>query len=288
MSPGFAGDKLVALTFDDGPDEKYTPEILRILAERKAKATFFVIGRNAVRNPDLLKRIYAEGHDIGNHTYSHRDLLKSTTRDIEIELNGTQRVIESRLGIHTILFRAPYASPNFKKELEAPRVIETADRLGYLTTTASVDAFDWTAATPAQIVERVAGGIERGRGQVVLMHDSGGNRRPTVAALPVILDRLSQQGFKFVTLHELIGKERGEVMPVIGGGQLAMKAGLNIRLACMINHGGARGGIALRAGRGRRARRASASLRRGGGLRPETSASARRSFRAVGRSLFRC
>jgi peptidoglycan/xylan/chitin deacetylase (PgdA/CDA1 family)/spore germination protein YaaH/GT2 family glycosyltransferase len=233
VSPGFAGDKLVALTFDDGPDEKYTGQILDILAERNAKATFFIIGRNAVRNPDLLKRIYAEGHDIGNHTYSHRDLLKSTTGDIELELNGTQRVIESQLGIHTILFRAPYASPNFKKELEAPRVIETADRLGYLTTTASVDAFDWTAATPAQIVERVAGGIERGRGQVVLMHDSGGNRRPTVAALPVILDRLSSQGFKFVALHDLIGKERGEVMPVIGGEQLALKAGLNIRLACM-------------------------------------------------------
>ena len=235
VSPKFAGPKLVALTFDDGPDEKYTPEILRILAEKKVKATFFVIGRNALRKPEVLKRIYEEGHDLGNHTYSHPDLLTTPTREIEMELNATQRVLESRLGIHTILFRAPYASPNFKKELEAPRVLETANRLGYLTVTASVDAFDWAAATPAQLEHRVTGGIEGGRGQIILMHDSGGNRKPTVAALPGIIDRLSQQGFKFVTLHELIGKARGDVMPSINGGQLATKAGLNIRLASMIS-----------------------------------------------------
>ena len=185
VSPKFAGPKLLALTFDDGPDEKYTPEILRILAEKKAKATFFVIGRNALRNPELLKRIYEEGHDLGNHTYSHSDMLTTPTHQIEMELNATQRVLESHLGIHTIFFRAPYASPNFKKEFEAPRVLETANRLGYLTVTASVDAFDWAAATPKQIEERIAGGVERGRGQVILMHDSGGNRKPTVAALPL-------------------------------------------------------------------------------------------------------
>jgi peptidoglycan-N-acetylglucosamine deacetylase len=234
ICPKFAGPKLLALTFDDGPDEKYTPEILRILAAKNAKATFFVIGRNAVRNAKLLKKIFDDGHDIGNHTYTHPDLLATPSREIEMELNGTQRVLESQLGVRTLFFRAPYSSPGYEKELEAPRVMGIAHRLGYLTVTASVDAFDWAAATSAQIEARVVSGVERGRGQVILMHDSGGDRKLTVEALPAIIDRLSQQGFKFVTLHELIDKSRADVMPAVVGEQLPEKVGLNIRLVSMM------------------------------------------------------
>jgi cellulose synthase/poly-beta-1,6-N-acetylglucosamine synthase-like glycosyltransferase/peptidoglycan/xylan/chitin deacetylase (PgdA/CDA1 family)/spore germination protein YaaH len=223
----------IALTFDDGPDEKYTDAILDVLAAKGVKATFFVLGRNVIRNPNVLRRVYAEGHDIGNHTFSHPDLLQSSDGQIELELNATQRVLEAYLGIRSRLLRAPYASASFLSEADAPRVVKTAAGLGYLTATVAIDSFDWVGGTAAQIEERVVGGAELGAGQIVLLHDSGGNRAPTLAAVPVIIDRLRAMGFELVTLHELIGRSRLEMMPPVNMTALVGQAGREMRWAAI-------------------------------------------------------
>ena len=159
-SIGLIDKKLIALTFDDGPDPRFTPKILDILAEKGVKATFFVIGNKAVANPALLKRIYEQGNDLGNHTYSHPDMLENAGGPIELELNGTQRVFKSLLGRHSIFFRPPYASRHFLQQEEAPRIVESASRLGYLTVSASVDPYDWAGPTTQQIIDRITNQIE--------------------------------------------------------------------------------------------------------------------------------
>lgn len=212
-TPTIVDKKLLSLTFDDGPDPRYTPIILDILAEKGAKATFFVVGKNAVAYPQLLKRIIAEGHDIGSHTYSHADLLDDPDASVEIELNGTQRVLESVLGRHTKFFRPPYASRHLLQEPGAPHVIEKAAALGYLTVSAAVDPFDWSGPTSGQISQRIIDQAKDEAGQVILLHDSGGNRQPTIEALPTIIDTLKAEGFEFVPLHRMLGKSLDDVMP---------------------------------------------------------------------------
>lgn len=214
-TPTIADKKLLALTFDDGPDPRFTPAILDILAQKGAKATFFIVGKNAVAHPELLKRILAEGHDIGNHTYSHADLLNDSDASVEVELNGTQRVLESILGRHTMFFRPPYASRHLLHEPGAPHVVERAAKLGYLTVSAAVDPFDWSSPTSAQISKRIIDQVKDETGQVILLHDSGGNRKPTVDALPAVIDVLQAEGYEFAPLHRLLGKTPDEVMPQV-------------------------------------------------------------------------
>ncbi len=228
-TPAIADKKLIGLTFDDGPDPRYTPAILDLLAAKGAKATFFVVGKNAIAYPALLQRILDEGHDIGNHTYAHSDLLDIRDGAVESELNGAQRVLESRIGRHTIFFRPPYASRHLLHEPEAPRVIERAAKLGYLTISAAVDPFDWMGPTSAQIAARVLEQIKDETGQVVLLHDSGGNRKPTIEALPRIIDTLQAGGYELAPLHRLLGKTRDEVMPVVETAGAASFVGQSIR-----------------------------------------------------------
>jgi peptidoglycan-N-acetylglucosamine deacetylase len=230
-TPAIVDKKLIALTFDDGPDPRYTPAILDILAEKGAKATFFVIGKNAVANPDLLRRIFDEGHDIGNHTYSHPDLLDSADSPVEFELNATQRVLESILGRHTIYFRPPYASRHLLHEAEAPHVIEKAAQLGYLTVSAFVDPFDWVTTSGRQIDRSTVDQIDAEMGQIVLLHDSGGNRKPTIEALPKIIDGLKARGFELAPVHRLLGMSRDAVMPPVETTSALSRIGQNARSA---------------------------------------------------------
>ncbi len=228
-TPTIADKKLLSLTFDDGPDPRYTPIILDILAEKGAKATFFVIGKNAVAYPELMRRIIAEGHDIGNHTYSHADLLDDPDTSVEFELNGTQRVLESVLGRHTKFFRPPYASRHLLQEPGAPHVIERAAELGYLTVSAAVDPFDWSGPTSGQISQRIIDQAKDETGQVILLHDSGGNRKPTIDALPKIIDTLTAEGFTFVPLHRLLGKSLDDVMPRVQTSEVLANFGQLLR-----------------------------------------------------------
>ncbi len=209
---------MIALTFDDGPDPDYTPAILDILKQKNVPATFFVIGKNGQAYPDLLRRIVAEGHEIGNHTFTHPNLGEVPLQITRLELNATQRLIESVTGRSTVLFRPPYFGD---AEADKPGEVEpaiVAQNLGYHIVGVRIDPGDWKPdATPDEIVQKT---IERAtdtnpetRGEVVLLHDSGGNRAATIAALPRLIDQLRARGFKFVAVSELGGWSRDQVMP---------------------------------------------------------------------------
>jgi peptidoglycan-N-acetylglucosamine deacetylase len=208
--------KFVALTFDDGPDKRFTPEILDILAEKDVKATFYLIGRSMAAHPEIVRRIYAEGHDIGNHSYSHADMIPMSRQRVALELNGVQRLLESQLNINTILFRAPFAAPRYGEYAQSPQLTEIVSDLGYVIGGLNVDPKDFLLTRTADqirrsVVDQVMSG---GQSNTVLLHDSGANRRPTVEALGPLIDDLKGQGYRFVTTHELIGRSREEVMPI--------------------------------------------------------------------------
>ncbi len=207
----------VALTFDDGPDPVWTPKILDELNALGIHATFFIIGENAIANPDLVRRIVAEGHDIGNHTFTHPNLGEVPVLVANLELNATQRLVESLTGRSTRLFRPPYfgdAEPTIPAEVEP---VVAAKKLGYLTVGLRVDGEDWALPGVDAIVKNVVSGVMNPdpdvRGQIVLLHDSGGDRAQTVAALPLLVAQLKAQGQTFVTVSQLAGLTRDEAMP---------------------------------------------------------------------------
>lgn len=215
MRWGGGAEKVIALTFDDGPDPVYTPRILDILAAKGVKATFFVVGSAAAQHSALLKRIYAEGHDIGNHTFTHVNSAEVSQEQLRLEINAAQRLIEATIGARTHLFRPPYAKDIEPQTVDAAASITLASELGYITLAMDIDPKDWMRALPRQIVDSVLADVARGRGKVVLLHDAGGSRTPTVEALPIIIDRLREQGYSFVTAHELLKLDRNAVMPTV-------------------------------------------------------------------------
>ena len=146
--------RVVALTLDDGPDPVYTPRILDVLRRERVPAAFFVVGSRAEAHPELVRRIYREGHDLGNHTYSHLNLAEASPLRARLELNATQRLIEAITGHRTALFRPPYdtdSEPETRAEL-AP--ILQASGEGYVTVAAAIDPADWFRHDPDQIIHR--------------------------------------------------------------------------------------------------------------------------------------
>ncbi len=212
---GYRDDKLVALTFDDGPDPVYTPQILDILAEKGAKATFFIVGSAGVVNGDLLRRIYRDGHDIGNHTFTHVNSSEVPGEYLKFELTATQRLLEATVGARTHLFRPPFARDLEPQTIDAAEALKISSGLGYVTIGMGVDPKDWARPFARQIADRTIEGIRRRDGNVVLLHDSGGSRTPTITALPIIIDTLKADGYRFVTIHELLGMSREDLMPPV-------------------------------------------------------------------------
>lgn len=212
---GFSSEKVIALTFDDGPSRRYTPPILDILKEKGAKASFFVLGSSAALEPEILKRVYAEGHDIGNHTFTHPDLSEIPSAQLDLELNATQRVLEAKLGIRTVLFRPPFVKDIEPETHSQARTLQASAALGYITIGQRIDPLDWGRPGVDEIVRRTVSYAAKQSGNVVLLHDGGGDRTQTIAALPRIIDELRVQGFRFVTLHELLGLQRHDLMPTI-------------------------------------------------------------------------
>ncbi|MGE7869866.1 glycosyltransferase [Bacillus paramycoides] len=212
---GKPNGKQVVLTFDDGPDPKYTPEILDILKEDKIKAAFFVLGENAQLNPSIVKRIYDEGHEIGNHTFKHPNVANTSLLRTKVELNTTQRLIQEITGHSTVLFRPPYeadANPNSSNEILP---ILRAQNMNYTMVAEKVDPEDWAMPSTNELVKRALNPIYKGEGNVILLHDAGGNRTHTVEALPMIIKDLKKHGYSFVTISDLMDKERDEVMPPV-------------------------------------------------------------------------
>lgn len=183
-------EKVVALTFDDGPDPAFTEPILDILKKKQVKATFFVIGEAARTNSQLLRRMVKEGHEIGNHGYSH----SYNQRKVVDELRRTDEVVYAATGLHTYFYRPPGGFVS-KSQLEV------IGKNGYVVTLWSVDSRDWRRPG----VERVANNVLQNvvPGAIVLFHDGGGMRNQTVEALPKVIDELQASGYRFVTLSEL-------------------------------------------------------------------------------------
>ncbi|MDS4027816.1 MAG: glycosyltransferase [Candidatus Contendobacter sp.] len=203
----------VVLSFDDGPDPVWTPLILDILKQEGIHAVFFVVGNQAIEHPALIRRILAEGHEIGNHSYSHSDLSEATEAWITFELNATQRILQGSAGISTLLFRPPYHADTYPQSFNEFMTLVKAQQLGYLSISNSVDGEDWNAPTPEGIFERVK--ERRHEGNVILLHDGGGNRSATVVALPQIIRYLRDRGDRIVSLQTLLKLPREALMPPI-------------------------------------------------------------------------
>jgi len=215
-----ASHKKIALTFDDGPDPRWTPKILDVLKEKHAPAAFFVIGEDAAKSPGILKREYSEGNSIGNHTYTHPVLDEISPTQLRWELNLTQRLIESTLGVKSILFRPPYGIDHQPEYAEEVAQLPVAQDMGYLIVGQKIDPHDWRQPygkqVPAhEIIDAVLRQAESGN--IVLFHDGGGDRSQTVAALPVIIDQLRARGYQIVSVPELVNKTRAGVMVPLSG-----------------------------------------------------------------------
>jgi cellulose synthase/poly-beta-1,6-N-acetylglucosamine synthase-like glycosyltransferase/peptidoglycan/xylan/chitin deacetylase (PgdA/CDA1 family)/spore germination protein YaaH len=222
---GFKPKKLV-LTFDDGPSDDYTPQILDILKYYNVKAAFFVIGESAEQYPDIIRRMYAEGHEIGSHSFTHPNMGAISQRRAELELNSTQRAIQSITGYSTLLFRPPYNADAEPVSSEEIKPVITASRLGYMTIGEIVDPQDWNLynlmpngtivkRNAAEIVDSVLVQLQTLKGNVILLHDGGGDRSMTIEALKILIPKLRSMGYEFCSISDLMNKPRNAVMPPV-------------------------------------------------------------------------
>lgn len=227
---GEAGPKQLLLTFDDGPDETYTPQILDILSKYHVPAAFFVVGLQAEKNLPLIKRIYDEGNLIGNHTFTHRNVANNTPERTFIELKLTRLLIECITGHSTILFRAPYNADSEPASMEEIVPVAWAREQNYLDVGETIDPEDWQVGIKANtIFIRVVKAVEQGRGHIILLHDAGGDTRAeTVKALPMIIEYFHKKGYTFTTLSSILEKNKQELMPEVpkGNGYYVMQANL--------------------------------------------------------------
>lgn len=190
-------EKVVALTFDDGPHPTFTPEILAILKQKQVKATFFMIGKEMEKYPEVVRQVVRQGHVIGNHTYTHPSNIEADTQgQVRRELEQCEKVIERMTGKRSHLFRPP-------KGLMDGAVFNTATEEGYRVILWTVCADHHDAPTPELMARRVLKHIRPGG--IILVHDGTSNsRKKDVAATPLIIDELTKLGYRFVTVPELL------------------------------------------------------------------------------------
>jgi cellulose synthase/poly-beta-1,6-N-acetylglucosamine synthase-like glycosyltransferase/peptidoglycan/xylan/chitin deacetylase (PgdA/CDA1 family) len=206
----------IVISFDDGPDRRWTPKILDILKQKHAPAVFFVVGEQANSAPDLLRREYNEGHEIGNHTFTHPQFDEISHTQLRWELNLTQRLIESTLGAKSILFRPPYGIDHQPEYAEEVVQLPYPQELGYIIVGQRIDPDDWRVDgdKPQRPAEEIVADVMRQakNGNIILLHDGGGQRAQTVAALPMIIDQLRAKGYELTSVADLLGQTRAEVM----------------------------------------------------------------------------
>ncbi|MDD5730790.1 MAG: polysaccharide deacetylase family protein [Candidatus Omnitrophica bacterium] len=198
--------KVVALTFDDGPSPVWTPKILDALKEKSVKATFFMLGKHVEAYPDVARRVVQEGHDIGNHTFSHPVMLFSGRSVLKSEILKTRDIIKRITGKTTGLFRPP------KAWITASERREIKD-LGYVTVLWTLNSKDWVTFDDKYIVRYLVKNVHPG--DIILFHDSGGvfgteggNRNETVKTIPKLVDKLREKGYSFVTVSQLLEMEK--------------------------------------------------------------------------------
>ncbi|MGW4895266.1 polysaccharide deacetylase family protein [Kitasatospora sp. NPDC004240] len=201
---GEVPEPLVALTFDDGPHPEHTPRILDVLRRHEAPAAFFCIGLHALAHPDVVRRIAAEGHTLGNHTWSHAYLPDLGPVELHRQLSFTAEAIAAAGGGPVEWLRPPYGG-------RSPELLERVARSGLRTALWDVETSDWARPGPEVIAERVLRQVRPG--SIVLMHDGGGDRSRTAAALPAVITGLRERGYRLVTLDELAAHHPAPVEP---------------------------------------------------------------------------
>ena len=208
------GKKQMLLTFDDGPDERYTSRILDTLSKYKVPGAFFIVGLQAENNIPLLREIYRRGYEIGNHTFTHPNIAEISTDRAEIEMSSTRRLIECITGHSTVLFRPPYNADAEPQTLKDIIPVALSKLENYYTIGESIDPRDWEKDITADTI--VARCIAQEKlGSMILLHDAGGNREQTVIALPRIIKYFKSKGYTFISISQLLGKTRDQVMPPI-------------------------------------------------------------------------
>ena len=195
-------DRKLALTYDDGPNDPHTLHLLDLLAEQDVRATFFLIGRFAAQRPDIVRRIAEGGHVIGNHTYSHPNLIFCSATRVAQEIDDCAKAINDAIGMHSDLFRPPFGG-------RRPGVLRVVAEKGLVPVMWSVASYDWTASATAEAIERHARRqIKRG-GNVILLHDGshkamGGDRRHSVEASRAIIHACKGEGYQFATVLQVM------------------------------------------------------------------------------------
>lgn len=198
IKKGNENKKMIALTFDDGPDEDFTPQILDILKKYNAKATFFVVGQKVGWNPEIVKRAHKEGHEIGNHTFTHINICKSSNEQIRKEIMETQEIIKKETGKEPTLFRPPYRAIN-----ETLFDIIKSDHMKVVLWS-DLDTKDWSNPGVYNIVKIIEEKAENGT--IILLHDYNkirNNKSQTIQALEKIIPKMQSLGYEFVTIPEI-------------------------------------------------------------------------------------
>lgn len=198
-------DRMTSFTFDDGPHPEYTPLLLDILKKFNISAAFFVVGENAKKYPDIVKRIKDEGCEVGNHTYSHRMLPFQFKKNIISEIKKTEKIIFDITGEKPMYFRPP-------RSLRNKFAVDFLQQEGYTTILWSISSRDWISSAK-KIEDRILKLTLPG--SIILFHDAGGiffnrggSRIPTVEALPGIINGLKNKGYEIVSLRKILGEEK--------------------------------------------------------------------------------
>jgi cellulose synthase/poly-beta-1,6-N-acetylglucosamine synthase-like glycosyltransferase/peptidoglycan/xylan/chitin deacetylase (PgdA/CDA1 family) len=222
-----APGKRIALTFDDGPSAQWTPQIARILLREHVPATFFEVGSQVVRNQGIVRALFRDGFELGNHTFTHVDLATLPNWERQLQVSLTESAIGGITGVRPRLVRPPYSSTTDAVTPADEAAWASVASHGYTIVVTDIDAQDWTRPGVPEIVDNVIDGLPKGhtQGGIVLMHDAGGNRAQTVAALPTVIARLRALGYTFATVSQLGGLSTASVeVPVTGVQRLRGRA----------------------------------------------------------------
>ncbi|MCW2600392.1 MAG: polysaccharide deacetylase [Frankiales bacterium] len=195
--------RTVALTFDDGPDPRWTPRVLDVLQRERVPATFFVVGSRVAQNPAVLRRILAEGHEVGNHTWSHTDLSATQGWRRNLELSLGQLGLQGGAGVRSALLRPPYSSTPDALNTSDVSALRSETDAGYVVVLTDRDTEDWQRPGVPRIVQNGTG--PGNAGVIVMLHDAGGDRSQTVQALPLIIEHYRAAGYRFVTVSAGLG-----------------------------------------------------------------------------------
>ena len=207
--------KVVALTFDDGPDPRWTPKVLDVLAQEHVPGTFFVIGEHVVRHPKLVRRVLSQGGELGVHTYRHLEISSQSRSDLQRDLRMTQLAIVGATGHGTALFRPPFITDRSNVGLRQYGALAVASQDGYVTVLADRDSTDW--GRPGAVVLALRSMPESGAGAIIELHDGGGDRSQTVAGLRMLIRALRASGYQFETVSSAARLSAATVMPVRDG-----------------------------------------------------------------------